>query len=702
MPLPVDLSSITVTSTYQDGSGAPLFGYVSFTPSTDLTDSTGKVILRAAPIITNIFKGAISQVLACTDNANISPSGWTWNVTEVIGNAQGNLTSRSYSVLLPHTLGATVDLSTLVPVTPQPNVTPFAVLAGNQTFTGNNTFTGGVRFSTGAVNGDVWTSDASGNGSWTAPSTLQPFQFNVKTYGAVGDGKAVHDGAMTSGQNILACTTSTPFSAGDVGKSVIVRNAGPANQSALVTTITGFTDPGHVTLGATASNTVSATIVAWATDDTAAFKSAVNAATAYAQASPAGYAEVVGLPALYGVFGSLVTGGGTLGNAQIPLPIVATTVNKVTLVLRTLGGTVTSATGAHWQQLLFQATGMTLLSGGVFANATAQANSITASGHPCVIGGPTQPNGYGTSALVYSNMNFVLQSVTIVTPLSSSALNYCGADLSGLSQAIIRDVNVGTTGTFVANDYISPSSFSGGLSKGILMPANGNNDICDVMNLSVWGGYTWAFLATEHTVIRNARLLYCWSALGIAGFYFNSVGAGHAFYADQVSVEGCTYNWYIFGQAASGVGPMIDIAQMDTESAAPTCRDDGNGGVQFSLGRIKLTGLYTSASISIPMTGLEVIDGQQRPGPASAATLNTSSTPVQNPHWRWATVTLAGGTVTAVKIGTYMGGVSAPSMTTVYSQSSAALPLMTVRVPPGGWLEVDCTVVPTTNSWVLD
>ena len=102
------------------------------------------------------------------------------------------------------------------------------------------------------------------------------------------------------------------------------------------------------------------------------------------------------------------------------------------------------------------------------------------------------------------------------------------------------------------------------------------------------------------------------------------------------------------------------------------------------------------------MTGLEVIDGQQRPGPITAPTLNTSSTPVQNPKWRWATVQLAGGTATAVKIGQYMGGVSAPSMTTVYSQASGALPLITVRVPPGGWLELDCTVLPTTNSWVVD
>lgn len=530
---------------------------------------------------------------------------------------------------------------------------------------------------------------------------LQPWQFHVKAYGAKGDGRVVHDGAMTSGGNILTCPTSTPFTAADVGKSVIVRGAGPTGVTCLVTTIAGYTSPGRVTLAANAAASTSATIVFWASDDTPAFQAAETAANTYAQASAFGYAAVTGPPGLYGIFGPLVTGGATLGNAQIPLHIPAATVNKTTLVLETLDG-ATAATGAHWQQQLFQATGMTLVSGGVFASQGAQSASLTAAGNPCVIGGPTQPNHYGDSSLVFSNLHFVMRGVTIVTPLSGSGWNYCAADLSGISQATIRDVNIGVTATYAANDFNAVANFSGGASKGILMPANGNNDLCDVQNLSVWGGYTWAILATEHTVMRNCRLLYSWAALGLVGSYFNSVGAGHAIYGDQISVEGCTYNWYVFGQGAAGVGPFVDIVQMDTESAAPTCRDDGGGGVQYSLGRIKLTGLYTSASISIPTTGLEVIDGQQRPGPVTATAIPTGTTPLQNPHWRWANVTLAGGAVTAVKVGVYMGGVSAPAMTTLYSQASGVLPLSTWRVPPGGWIEVDCTVTPTTNSWVLD
>ena len=131
MPLPGDLTTITVTATYSDGTGAPLYGYITFTPSTDLTDSTGRVILRAAPIVANLVKGAISVTLICTDNATVSPSGWSWAVNEVVGTAAGNLVPRSYNVLLPHTLGASTDLSTLAPVIPQASVTPYLLASNN-------------------------------------------------------------------------------------------------------------------------------------------------------------------------------------------------------------------------------------------------------------------------------------------------------------------------------------------------------------------------------------------------------------------------------------------------------------------------------------------------------------------------------------------------------------------------------------------
>jgi hypothetical protein len=178
MPLPGDLNTITVTATYPDGSGNPLFGYVTFTPSTDLTDSTGHVIVRAAPVQATLVRGSISILLACTDNSTLSPSGWYWIVTEVVGNSTGNLATRTYNVLLPHSLGTTVDLASLAPVTPGPPVsTLYGVLASGNTnnWLSSQIFNGAIQIPTGAASGDVLTSDASGNATWQpATGGIQP------------------------------------------------------------------------------------------------------------------------------------------------------------------------------------------------------------------------------------------------------------------------------------------------------------------------------------------------------------------------------------------------------------------------------------------------------------------------------------------------------------------------------------------------
>ena len=685
MPLPIDLTSITVTATYEDGSGAPLFGYVTFTPSAELTDSTGHVILRAAPISAQLFRGSISQVLACTDNANIAPSGWYWIVNEVIGNAAGVLTQRTYNVLLPHSLGSTVDLSTLVPITTLPNTSAFAVVAGANTFTATQTFAAPVIY-TGT------------NSSVTGFSRF--YEFDVTKYGAKGNGRTVLDGAMNSGQPTLTCSTSTPFVLTDVGKSILVKGAGASGVTTLVTTISAYVSPSQVTLAANAGATITGAIVAYASDDTAAFQAAVNAATSYAQTNGAGEG-VVSVPpssgSFYGIAGPLVTTAS--GNSQITLPVIGVVPNKVTLVIQ---GVPMGATGAHWMQTVFQSNGSTLVSFlPPFASQSAQNTNISANGDPAIIGGPLQPAGYGTSALLYSNMHVVLSGVTMVTPYSANGWNVCGANLSGVAQASVMNCNIGVSTTYVSGDLFNVSTLAGGFSKGLLMPANGNNDICEISNLSVWGGYTWDLLATEHTVMHNCRLLYGWSGLALAGTYFNSVGALHAFYADQMSMEGNTNLIYVFGQGQSGIGPFLDIAQLDTESAAPTWADNGGGGVLALRGRVNLRGQYTLGNITVNATNLEIVNGQQPPGPVATPSM-AINTAVRNNYWRWATVYLAGGTVTSVQVGATMGGASAPSMTSVYTQSSASLPLTTVRVGPGGWLQINGSVLPTTNNWVLD
>jgi hypothetical protein len=109
---------------------------------------------------------------------------------------------------------------------------------------------------------------------------------NVRDYGATGDGRRVSDAAMTSGSATLTSATAV-FTNGDVGKRVVVWNAGTTTDSyavgvaqQLATTIVAYVNATTVTLATTATTTVSSTRACIATDDTTAVANAQAALTA--------------------------------------------------------------------------------------------------------------------------------------------------------------------------------------------------------------------------------------------------------------------------------------------------------------------------------------------------------------------------------------------------------------------------------------
>lgn len=467
--------------------------------------------------------------------------------------------------------------------------------------TGTTTVTG-----TAAV-GLALAASGTSAGAWVG-ADFGDWVFNVRAYGAKGDGRLVTDGAITAGQTALTSATLA-LTAADQGKLVMVKGAGPTGVTTLVTTIQAVNSGTSATLAAAASTTVTGALVMVASDDTAPIQQAIDDAVTYAQAH-CGVARVYipAAPGFYGIGGPLVTGGTTKGNAQLTLPVIGTTGTKVVL---TIEGVTNGSGLQHWQQTMPQTGGSTLVSFGVFASTTAQSNSITANGNPCVIGGPAQPGGYGVSPGVFSNMIVTVRNLAILTTYSLYGLTYSAGDLSGVANASLENVAYGTTGIVPNNDFVSPNQFANGLSVGWLMPAAGNNDNCTVRNVSVHGGYTYAFFATEHCVIDTMRLLYCWSALCPVGTYFGSVGATHAIKALQLSIEGCTNVVYIIGAGSNGTGPIVDIDQLDTEASAPAFSGNSATAVASALGTVKLTGLFTPSGVTVTNpTGLRIINGQ--------------------------------------------------------------------------------------------
>lgn len=544
-------------------------------------------------------------------------------------------------------------------------------------------------------------------GTYQSVVSAGPWVFDVRVFGAKGDGQIATDGAISASSATLTCATSRPFKPTDVGKAVLVKNALTSGATTLVTTITGYTSPNVVTLGASATNTIaSGGTVMWATDDTAAIQAAINTAFTYGQAYGTGiiYIPPSGAGLFYGIAGPLIAGGATAANGQLVIPIQldngTTTGNKVVLIF--LGITDGGAT-RHWHQTVPQMSGSTLVSFGVFANATAQTNSFNAAGSAACISGQTGANGYGGSALLYNNVLVRMQNMQVYTTHSLNGWGYGALNFHGLAAAALENFGYGTMGTYVSGDYNNPNGFSAGLSIGVLLPSAGNNDCNQMKNVVCHGGYTRGIFLTEHTEWFGGTMLYCWSGLCPVGNYGDGgtgVGASHGVHMAQISVEGCNNQMEIIGPGQSGVGPMLS-GSYDTEGQS-TIRDN-SGGLAAACGEfhIKSNGVAASPTVGAA-TPLQLICDFQFPGLVASPPALTINTAIQNPYGRPARITLQGGTVTSVQVSALMGGASAPTMSTVHSQASGALPLYTVRVGPLGWVQINGTVTPTEATWWLE
>jgi hypothetical protein len=444
-----------------------------------------------------------------------------------------------------------------------------------------------------------------GGGGNSTPASV----FDPTKSGAKGDGKVITDGAITSTSTILT-SPGSQFSGVTPGMLAMVKGAGPAGVTTLITTVASKQSNGQITLNAAASTTVTGALVLIASDDTAAFQTAINNATAYAVAHGA---AKVSIPApagrFYGIGGALVSGGSTKGNAQLTLPIVATTGNKAVLVFEGPGD---GAAVQHWEQQVPQMSGATLVSFGVFASSGAQISSVNAAGNACVIGGPSQPGGYGVAPGVFSNMHVTFRNLSILTTHSANGLTYGSVDLSGLANTAAENFAYGTCGTVAGGDYASPGAFANGLCPGLLLPASGNNDLVMLRNVTCHGGYTYGVFVTEHTDIVGMRILYCWASFCPVGTYYSSVGSTHAIVATLLSIESCTYLVYIIGGGSNGIGPFLHL-RIDTETGIPRFGDNNSGfALSTARGDIVLTGLYTAASLTLDApVGFDILDGQR-------------------------------------------------------------------------------------------
>ena len=357
------------------------------------------------------------------------------------------------------------------------------------------------------------------------------------------------------------------------------------------------------------------------TNDTAAIQAAIDAAATYAAANN-GYAEVIFPPSVY-----LLSSAGRTdrsGNAQLALPIVSATSNKVTLALI---GTEDSASMPHWNATTPQLNGVVLKSTWNASDGSATSNEGS------VLGGPTLPNGY-VSGANYSNCNIVIKGIQIQVPLTARGSDTTGIDLRGMANAHIENVAFfpAATPTQLNATYTTP-----GWNLGVAMPVPGNNDLSILRNVSVEGA-TYGIFLGEHTAADRIASIYCYTGI-LNGSFFSSVGQFHHNWVGSASIEACVNG---IQTVASG---KIVINSMSVEGSMNHVVDStGN-----ATGTIGLGGIISTINVSDPC-GIKVTYLDRNTGAATAPTMASSASAFRNPFWRDAAVQVNNGTATVTNV----------------------------------------------------
>lgn len=118
MPLPSDISTITVTGHFADLQAGPAAGVVLITPTSTLTDTLGQIILTTEPIAGRLdATGAFAITVPHSDNDSVRPNPVTYLVTVAVPFAA----QEPYAIRLPRSLGPTVDLASLFPIPNPPS-----------------------------------------------------------------------------------------------------------------------------------------------------------------------------------------------------------------------------------------------------------------------------------------------------------------------------------------------------------------------------------------------------------------------------------------------------------------------------------------------------------------------------------------------------------------------------------------------------
>ena len=401
-----------------------------------------------------------------------------------------------------------------------------------------------------------------------------------------------------------------------------------------------------------------------ATDDTAAINAAVSAAYAAGVADSSFYAVVYFPPAQYLLSGATTASSSNKGNAQIPLPVRAVAGQKFVLVLR---GVRSSTALPHWQQTTPQKSGSVLIS-------TITQNVDGTFGPPSVIGGPTPAQGYGQATGLFSNIQVVIDGISVSVPADPKTMCF---DLSGCAEAniISASANAATT-----PGLGMPTAPTHSWAVGLYMPHTRNNDLCLVQDYSCEGMY-FGMILSEHSTVLHAQIVYCNTGIDI-------LDGEDLVYIGHCSVELC--NVFLWAEDLGGRSNKVKIEALDIETTnsgafamTSIVYDPSNllrG--EINVHTLDTNGTTDDAPTVVGGSKVRIINSTQAPGIVTAPGVPSSTVALQNPFWRDAAVTVSGGTVTAIAIDSTASGLTSG---TVIIPSGHSIKLTYSSAPTWVW-----------------
>lgn len=373
-----------------------------------------------------------------------------------------------------------------------------------------------------------------------------PKVYNVKLYGATGDGIEAYDCSMTSGSSVLTVGAGR-FVSEDVGKIIVVCGAASGGTD-LVTTIAGYTSSTSITLGASASTTISDTTFKYGTDDTNPIQAAIL------ECISNGGGKVWIPNGFYFIGGALKTNvDGVNPNCQIYVPATIysdTTRTSIIIEGETPYNLTPSATAPGFNFIPTKK-GTVLLS------------TITGSGV-----GPAVFGTKGTSSS-FQNFNYTNVSFKNMMILVEGHVGTAGPTMGGLNFGKSTTLQVENVG--VGIDASSTTSSEPTMDVAGIVLTQVNGEVQSFARNSYVCGFKYGLVIGEHAVIENTNVTGCY-------YGYVSMTGFHAWHATRILSNYTKYPLYIPVTGVLGYAPgacefTISQFQIEVATSSGTWRD---------------------------------------------------------------------------------------------------------------------------------